>query len=308
MFWKKWFEPKAFDESYLPVVDGHRVFFHQFGNPKGKPVLLFHGGPGGQSRPSHCTGWDLKKYRVIMFDQRGCGRSTPLGQWNNNKTADLIKDADRILRHLKIVDDVILGGASWGATLALKFAETYPKRIDKMVLSQIFLADENSIDWVNKYSGFFYPDLMEKITKDVSKWETIPQYYQDLICSGERKKQSKAISNYMMYEFQLGQLDPKLSSQEVTEENLASGRIYITYASNRYYLKENEILKNIKKIAKIPTLIVHSRLDFSCPLIGAYELHKAMSNSKLIIVPALGHVSKKLYKVKKKAMKKFLQN
>ncbi|MBQ8436590.1 MAG: alpha/beta fold hydrolase, partial [Alphaproteobacteria bacterium] len=264
--------------------------------------------PGGSFKAKHAQIFDLKKYRVIGFDQRGCGKSLPAGQWNHNTANDIVKDADRLLKELKIFDKVIVCGASWGATMALKFAETFSKQIKAIIVTSVFMADDDSIKWEEEDCAYFYPDVLEKIKEGVSEWETIPVYYAGLICSGEYSKQQQAISKYGMYERLRSSLNPKFRLLDVTEECLAENRIYTTYAAKKFYLKENEIIKNVKKIAKIPTLIVHNRLDFVCPIKGAYLLYKAMSNAKLVVVPDSGHVSKLLRKTIKIEVKEFLKH
>ena len=128
MFWDKWFEPKPFNSGFLPEKDGHKVYFAEFGNPNGKPVLVFNGGPGGSFHPYRAKYANLRKYRVIMFDQRGCGRSEPSGKVGNNTTQDLLNDTTRLVNHLKINQKIILWGASWGSTLALLWAEQNPEK------------------------------------------------------------------------------------------------------------------------------------------------------------------------------------
>ena len=307
MFWNKWFEPRAFNSGYLPEVDGHRVFFQEFGNPEGRPVLVFHGGPGGSFKARHAQDFDLKKYRIIGFDQRGSGKSLPSGQWNKNTSADVIKDTERLLKELKIFDSLIVKGASWGAALALKFAETYPKQVRALILNSVFLADEDAARWEEEDAAYFYPDILDKIKERVSEWENIPTYYAQMVCSGEREKQQYAISRYGMYERLRSSLDPQFELQEVNEDTLAQARIFMTYAAKKFYFKENEIMKNIKKISKIPTLIVHNRLDFVCPLKGAYRLHKAMPHSRLVIVPDSGHAGKLLFKTLRRETAEFLK-
>ena len=306
--WSDWWLPKSFNSGYLPEVNGHKVFYQEFGNPTGLPVLVFHGGPGGSFKSKHAQNYDLRKYRVIGFDQRGCGKSLPAGQWNNNTAADIIKDAERLLKELKIFEKIIVSGASWGATMALKFAETFPKQVKGIIVTSVFMADEDAIKWEEEDCAYFYPDVLEKIKEGVSEWETIPAYYAGLVCSGEYNKQQQAISKYGMYERLRSSINPRFKLLDVTEDCLAENRIYTTYAAKKFYLKENELIKNIKKIAKIPTLIVHNRLDFVCPIKGAYALHKAMPNSRMVIVPDRGHVSKLLRKTIKCEVKKFLKN
>lgn len=308
MFWKSWFEPKAFHEGYLPEKDGHRVFFREFGNKKGKTILIFHGGPGGFCKPRHAKAFNLRKYRVIMFDQRGCGMSQPEGQWNKNTTADLIDDAKRILDVCGVKDKVIIRGGSWGSTLALKFAETYPEKVEALLLSQIFLANNESREWEEEGTQNFYPDIWEQIEEQVPDNDLLLSYYAGLINSGEKEKQETALTYYGAYERLLGSLNPRIVPKEADEKNVASARIYMNYANKRFYLKDDELMKNIKKISWIPTLIVHNRLDFVCPLKGAYRLHKAMKNSKLVIVPEKGHVGMLLHQTIRNEIKEFLKN
>ena len=137
-------EPEPFNADYLPEKDGHKVFYQEFGNPLGEAVISFHGGPGGSSKAKHANGFNLKKYRVIMFDQRGCGNSEPQGEIKNNTTKDIIEDAKRLLDFLK-VDKVISKGGSWGSTLALLFAEAYPEMVTKIVCSAIWIAREKDM-------------------------------------------------------------------------------------------------------------------------------------------------------------------
>ena len=146
MFFEKWFLPKPYNEGYLPEDNGHKVYFAEYGNKNGKPILIFHGGPGGSCRAKHIKGINLKKYRVIAVEQRGCNRSEPMGEIKNNTTKDLLNDYDRLINHLNINEKIILRGASWGSTLALLWAERNPDKVEKMVLSQIFLANKDFLN------------------------------------------------------------------------------------------------------------------------------------------------------------------
>lgn len=171
-----WFAPKVFNQGYLPEEDGHQVFFMEAGSKDGKPVLVFHGGPGGASRLRHAEAFDRRKFRVVFFDQRGCGRSQPSGETAHNTTADLLQDAARLLDFLDIKEKVILLGGSWGATLALLFAEKYPERVKALLLSKIFLADEISAGWTDDVSGWFYPDVMDKLRRNMPENANLPEY------------------------------------------------------------------------------------------------------------------------------------
>ncbi len=306
-WWKKWFEPKPFYQGYLPEREGHQVFFMEFGNPQGKPVLMFHGGPGGCCKAKYTTAFDLKKYRVIVFDQRGCGKSLPMGSLKNNDTQSLLKDVENLIKFLKIKEKIILRGASWGSTLALLFAEKHPQMVEKLLLSQIFLADKDARFWEFEGNSYFYPDFVETLKNKAGKTD-IPTYFDTEINSKSKKKQLDAINYYGWYERVCGSLSPKWNNQIVVEDKeLAANRVYMHYAAQNFMLKDDEIIKNVGKIKNIPTIIVHNRLDFVCPLKGAYRLHKGLPKSKLIIIPERGHVGKMLYKIAKIEFRKFLE-
>jgi len=303
----KLYEPKSFNSGWLPQADGHKVFFAEYGNPKGKPVLITHGGPGGCVKPMRARLFDLKKYRVIMFDQRGCGKSLPFGELRHNTTEDILFDMRRLLEYLNIKHKVILQGGSWASTLMLLFAERNPDKVEKMLLSQIFLADEIDEKWMEEQCSLFYPDIVEELRKPMKKWQKISEYYFDLLMSDDKVKQKKALSMYGCFERQLGNLNPCFSNLEfIDEKDLAYTRIYAQFSANSFGIKNNEIMRNIKKIKHIPTLIVHNRLDMVCPVQGAYKLAKNLDNAKLVIVPEKGHVGDLLHKTIKQEIKKFL--
>lgn len=292
--WRQMWSPKIFNSGYLPEADGHQIYFVEMGNPHGIPVLVFHGGPGGGMNLRYAQPFNRKKYRVILFDQRGCGKSLPLGEMKNNNTGALLEDAARLLNYLDIDNKIIVRGASWGATLALLFAEKYPEKIDKLLISQIYLADEIGQKWNLETSRLFYPDIWEKIEQKVEKGEAVLDYYARLINSDDVMKQIKAANLAGSYERCLGAVNPRLGYKELMPDDLAEIRISLNYLHNRYFMAENQILKDVDKIAGIPTLMVHNRLDMVCPLLSAYNLHKKLSKSKLVIVPGRGHFGPQL--------------
>ncbi|MBQ8662211.1 MAG: alpha/beta fold hydrolase, partial [Alphaproteobacteria bacterium] len=183
-FWKKWLEPKPYNQGYLPADGGHEVFFQEFGNPSGKPILVFHGGPGGSFKAKHVSFADLKKHRVVGFDQRGCGQSKPLGDMRNNNTQELLKDASRLLDYLHIEGKVVVRGGSWGSTLALLFAEAYPQKVEKLLLSQVFLADQTAAEW--EFSGLkaFYPEFVDELKQKAGS-RGIRTFFAEEINSGD---------------------------------------------------------------------------------------------------------------------------
>jgi len=305
MFWNLFdFMPKPFDEGYLPVTDGHKVYYYQYGNPEGIPVLSFHGGPGGASRPKYAKLFNLKRYRFIQFDQRGCGQSLAEDLLFHNETPYLLYDAKRLLTYLHIKEPVVVQGVSWGSTLALLFAEENPDMVRQIVVSSIFLARQEDYMWVKRDSERFYPDLWQKMRKAIPEKNFFAKY-KKLLFSDKEDDNRKALNYWGSYEYMLGQLKPQfLPDNEITEENLQSARIYEHYDSNRYFIKENQILNNIDKIAQIPTIIAHNRMDFCCVLKQAWDLHSAMPEADFEIVADYGHSTPKLLQT----VKKMLQN
>ena len=300
------FKPKIFNSGYLPEEDGYKVYFVEAGDPQGQPVLFFHGGPGGSFNLKHASCFNRREYRMIFFDQRGCHNSLPVGKIENNNTWKLLDDANRLLEYLKIDDKVILRGGSWGSTLALLFAIKNPQKVKCMLLSQIFLANEDNRKWEEEGSGAFYPDMLEKLYAKKKTSQSLAESFAVMINFGDINEQVEASVLYGGYERILGKFNPKLELVELAADDIAESKIYINYAAQKFMLEDDYILQHIENIKNIPTLIVHNRLDMVCPLKGAYQLHKKMTNSKLVIVPDIGHGSKKLKKVMKKEIKAFL--
>ena len=221
--------------------------------------------------------------------------------------AFLLHDAARLLDFLDIKEKVILLGGSWGATLALLFAEKYPERVKALLLSKIFLADEISAGWTDDVSGWFYPDVMDKLRRNMPENANLPEYYAEMVNSRNLSDQVKAASLYGNYERVLGQLVPAFEKKEVTQDDVNAARIFINYAAAGFMLKDDQIMSNVERIRELPALIVHNRLDMVCPLIGAWRLHKALPASKLVIVPEKGHVGPLMARTLKKEIRRFLK-
>ena len=293
------FNNKIFDKGWLEEFEGHEIYYQQVGNPNGEVVLSFHGGPGGKCKVSHAQCFDLKKYRVIMFDQRGSGRSKAGDITSLNDTHRLVKDAKRLLEYLNVDGPIIVAGASWGSTLALLFAIKYPQSVRKICVSSVFLARKTDMDWMLKTSGLFYPDLLEEIYRQ-SDGENPYIHYAKLMFSDDLGSIQTALKYMVHYEYILGDVDAKFRDVKIDNEIINSARISLYYATNKYFLENDEILKNIEKIRDIETVIVHNRLDMCCPLSGAWELYRALNNAKIEIVADIGHGGDKLKKVSRK--------
>ena len=293
------FNKKVFDKGWLPAEEGHEIYYQQMGNPTGEVVLNFHGGPGSCCKESHGQYFNLKKQRIIMFDQRGCNRSKADDIIALNDTKRLLKDAKRLLDYLGIKEPIIVSGGSWGSTLALLFAERYPEITKSLSVYSIFLARREDMEWMLKDSGLFYPDLLEEI-RHQSEGENPYTHYAKLIFSEDLSSIQTALKYMSNYERILGRTDAKFEDVRIDNSIINSARISLYYAANRYFLEENEILKNIEKIQDIPTLIVHNRLDMCCPLKGAWDLYRSLNNAQIEIIADIGHGGKKLKKAVRK--------
>ena len=293
------FNNKVFDKGFLPPHEGHEIYYQQMGNPKGEVVLNFHGGPGGSCKASHGQYFNLKKQRVIMFDQRGCNRSKADDIIALNDTKRLLIDAKRILEHLNINEPIIVSGGSWGSTLALLFAERYPEITKSLYVSSIFLARREDMEWMLKDSALFYPDLLEEIRRQ-SEGENPYTHYAKLIFSEDLSSIQTAIKYMYNYERLMGRTNAKFEDLRIDNETINSARISLYYAANRYFLEDNEILKNIDKIKDIPTTIIHNRLDMCCPIKGAWDLYRSLNHAEIEIIADLGHGGKKLKKAFRK--------
>ncbi len=292
------YNPTAFNEGFLAKEDGHSVSFSQYGNPNGKTIISLHGGPGSKSRAKHVKNFDLEIYHVITFDQRGCGKSTPAGKIENNTTEKLVADMERLREHLGIESWFVTGG-SWGSTLALAYAESFPTRIKGLLLCAIFLADKIAIEW-----SFTKPDGVAVLFPDVWKEreEKLTAYGADLSNSSkvlleklqtmDMDEQKKIVAAVLNWEGNLMTSSSDVSyatAVDVKDEDIASVKIFLHYESNSFFLKENQLLRDIPQIKDIPMVIVHGRHDILCPFKGAFDLHMAHSKSKLISLPESNH-------------------
>ncbi|XKT74347.1 MAG: alpha/beta fold hydrolase [Patescibacteria group bacterium UBA2163] len=285
-------------EHQLPEEDGHIVSFSEYGNPEGPAILSFHGGPGSRSKPRYAKSYDLNTYRVILFDQRGCGKSTPSGELEHNTTDHLLHDAERIREQLGIEKWFVSGG-SWGSTLALLYAIKHPEKVRGILITAVFLADRDSIAWCmedTKGVARLMPDVWEKRMKFFERFNiNVESQNKDILKAFDEatpEQQRELAAEVQDWE---GNLFSTLSAvsyqdpEEVTEDDIASVRIFLHYEMNHEFIPDNYILNNVDKIADIPAVIVHGRYDILCPLQKAYELAGKMNNAELVIAQSSGH-------------------
>jgi proline iminopeptidase len=287
---------KPFKTGYLKVSDIHEIYYEQSGNPKGKPVFFLHGGPGVGFTANSRQAFDPKKFMVVLYDQRGCARSKPLYETRENTTGDLVEDIEKLRRHLNLGKTMLVGG-SWGSTLALAYAETYPENVSSMVLRGTFLGTKEEDDHFYRHGGVdkFFPEVFEKITqglhegaKDIDRIRLT-----EFLKSSDPKIQQKFSRLWGYYEIKISSLEigddivERILDQNAGEMGLATLETH--YSSNHWFLKKDQLAKNIGRLKGIPISMVSGRYDMITPPSSAYRIHKLLPNSKLYIVESAGH-------------------
>jgi len=288
-------EIEPYRTGRLRVSDIHDLYFEECGNPNGKPVVLLHGGPGGGSSPFMRRLHDPSAYRIILFDQRGSGRSTPHAELRDNTTWDLVADMERLREHLGIGSWQVVGG-SWGSTLALAYAELCPNRVTELILRGIFMLRREELLWFYQ-SGchWLFPDAWESYVAPIPEAERgdmIAAYYKRLT-SLDKDEQIRAARAWSQWEGTTISLLPDPARVDYFgEENyaLAFARIECHYFQNRgFFDRGDQLLANVDKIADIPGYIIHGRYDVVTPVKNAWDLHKAWPLADLRIISDAGH-------------------
>ncbi|MBV7380104.1 prolyl aminopeptidase [Maritimibacter dapengensis] len=284
---------EPWDRRMLDVGDGHSVYVEQCGAEDGIPVIVFHGGPGGGCSPAMRRFFNPQRYRIILFDQRGCGRSRPHASVTYNTTWHLIEDIELIRTTLGIDRWIVFGG-SWGATLALIYAQTHPGRAAWLVLRGVFLATEREFDWFyGGGAGQFWPDLWARFKEPIPENEhgnLIEAYHQRLF-SGNRAEELKHARIWAAWENALASIENDGAMiDSPADYALAFARLENHYFQNRAFLSdEQQILSNMGRIAHIPSTIVQGRHDMICPPQSAWALHQAWPTSEFRMIPRAGH-------------------
>ena len=290
-------EIKPYQRHQIAVEAPHELYVDESGNPQGIPVLFVHGGPGAGCGKYDRRFFDPEVYRIVLFDQRGAGRSKPHASLESNTTQKLIEDMEVIREHLGI-DQWMLFGGSWGSTLSLVYAQTYPQRVLGLVLRGIFLCRREDLLWFYQDGASrIFPDFWEHFVHQIPEEERgdmISAYYQQLI--GENQiQQMTAAKAWSGWEGRTATLKPcqdLVDSFTEPHRALSLARIEAHYFVNDVFLEPNQILRDAHKLAEIPGIIVHGRYDVICPLDNAYALHKAWQGSELHIIREAGHASR----------------
>ena len=279
----------------LKVSNIHEIFVEESGNPNGKPVIFLHGGPGGGIEPVYRRYFNPEKWRIVILDQRGCGKSTPHAELRENTTWDLVSDIEKIRSRLNIDTWTVFGG-SWGSTLSLTYAITHPDRCDALILRGIFLVRKKEISWFYQEGcSFIYPDAWEKYLSTIpedERGDLVSAYYKRLT-SDNHSTRINAARAWSTWESSTSKLfQSKKSLHMFDDEKVAEAfaRIECHYFTNNgFFDSDNWLIENIKKIKDIPTEIVQGRYDVVCPMVTAWELHQALPDSGFHVIQGAGH-------------------
>ena len=290
-------EIQPYESGHLDVGDGHSLYWELCGNPDGKPVVFLHGGPGGASGPDHRRQFNPDKYKILVFDQRGCGKSTPYASLENNTTWDLVEDIEKLRTQVSKVDKWMVFGGSWGSTLSLAYAEAYPERVTELVLRGIFLFQQYELDWLYKEGGAssLYPDKWEEFVGQIPEGERgdLLHAYRRRLTSDDMDVQVAAAKAFAAWEGNVVTLLPNAHViEEFTEPHkaVAIARIENHYMVNKGWLGETQLLDGADKLKGIPGIIVQGRHDCCTPPRAAWALKQAWPEVDLQIIPDAGHL------------------
>jgi proline iminopeptidase len=288
---------RPYSRGRLRVSALHDLYYEESGNPRGKPVVFLHGGPGGGTSPAMRRFFNPRRYRIVLFDQRGCGKSRPHAELVANTTWDLVADIERLREHLQIRRWQVFGG-SWGSTLALAYAQTHPRRVTELVLRGIFLLRRSELDWFyqdEQGAASLFPDLWEKYLAPIPPRErgNMMRAYYRRLTSGNPKVRARAAYAWSIWEGATSYLQAKEQNlAQFSDPQIAAAfaRIECHYFVHRGFMqREDQLLRGVRKIRHIPAVIVQGRYDVVCPMRSAWALHRAWPEADLQISGDAGH-------------------
>ncbi|WP_431916516.1 prolyl aminopeptidase [Nonomuraea jabiensis] len=294
---------EPYDHGLLDTGDGNLVYWEVCGNPEGKPALVVHGGPGSGCKTGVRRLFDPERYRIVLFDQRNCGRSRPHASdpsvdLSTNTTHHLVADMERLREHLGI-DKWLLYGGSWGSTLMLAYAEAHPARVSEMVIVAVTTTRRSEIDWLYRGVGRFFPEEWERFRQGVPEADrdgdtfALLAAYSRLLADPDPEVRAKAASDWVTWEDAVISMEPNgkpnAYSDRPADAVMALVRICAHYFSNAAWLEEGVLLREAGRLAGIPGVLIHGRLDLGGPLETAWELAKAWPDARLVVVDDSGH-------------------
>lgn len=284
-----------YHEGDLQVSELHQIHFEQCGHPEGKPVVFLHGGPGGGVNPTYRQYFHPEKWRIVLFDQRGCGRSKPHAELRENTTWELVADIETLREHLGIEQWAVFGG-SWGSTLSLAYSQTHPDRCTGLILRGIFLLRYKEIQWFyQEGASYLFPDAWEDYLAPIPESERhdlVGAYYRRLTDPDARVR-TEAARSWSIWEASTSRLRPStdlIQRFSQTDFATAFARIECHYFVNRGFMEpEDQLLGNVDRIRHLPGVIVQGRYDVVCPPVSAWELHRAWPEAEFHLIPDAGH-------------------
>ncbi|HEY8157971.1 MAG TPA: prolyl aminopeptidase [Methylobacter sp.] len=305
-------EIQPYQTFFLETGSKHVVYVEQSGNPEGIPVIFLHGGPCSGTKPDHRRFFNPELYRIILFDQRGCGLSLPFGELENNTTQNLIDDMERIRNQLAIERWLVFGG-SWGGALALLYAGQHKDRVMGLILRAVFLARQQDLDWFAKDGASrIYPEQWQRLIESIPEQSrgNLVQGLCDILWGEDEVAQRRAAKEWMAWGSQVSlgnDYQPGPKGEHATEKMVKQARMELHYAKYHYFIddctdaggrathgavaEENQILDSCGALDKIPAVIIHGRHDFVCPMEAGYSLHKALPNAEYVVLPNAGHIA-----------------
>jgi proline iminopeptidase len=289
---------EPYDHGRLDVGDGNLVYWETCGNPEGKPALVLHGGPGTGCSPGMRRPFDPTRYRIVLFDQRGSGRSTPHASdpatdLGGNTTERLLADMERLREHLGI-DRWLLHGGSWGSTLVIAYAERYPHRVSEIVLTSISLSRRKEIDWLYHGARRLFPAEWERFSAGAGHADDLVTAYSRLMEDSDQRVRADAVKSWCAWEDAVLSLEPNArpgveGDDEPSDARYAFVRICAHYYAHAAWLAEDTLLRDAGRLAGIPGVLIHGRLDLSCPVTTAWELARAWPGAELLVDAHSGH-------------------
>ena len=286
---------EPYKHGYLDSGDGHQIYWELCGNPQSKPVVFLHGGPGAGCSPHHRQLFNPERYNILLFDQRGCGRSKPTASLENNTTQHLIADMERLRKEILDTDKWLVFGGSWGSTLALAYAQTHPQQVTGLILRGIFTLRKKEINWFyQEGASFVFPDKWENYLAPIPEDERddlVSAYHRRLTGEDEEEmlRCAYAWANWEGATISLLETDNKALSFGDKNAVLSFARIENHYFVNTGFMEEGQLIHNADRLANIPTVIIQGRYDMCTPSQTAWDLHKVMPHAELHLIPDAGH-------------------
>jgi proline iminopeptidase len=290
-------EITPFNTFFLNTGTKHSVYVEQCGNPDGIAVIFLHGGPCSGCKPDHRRFFDPVIYHIILFDQRGCGRSMPYGELEHNTTQDLLADMEQIREQLLIEQWLVFGG-SWGGALGLFYAQQHTRRVSALIIRAVFLARQQDLNWfVQDGAGRIYPELWKRLLDSVAGCggDNLIGAICKILEGGDEVARRRVVRAWFNWGSQvsLGQeYKPSPKDEHVTAAMVKQLRMEMHYARNCYFFKENQIIEDCHRLQHIPAVIIHGRNDMVCPMEAGFRLHQALPHAEYVVLPNAGHVAR----------------